>query len=697
MADISPQDRDFLDQLIAKIEAHISDENFGVSELAEAMHMSRSNLLRKVKKASDLSVSQLINQTRLELAMELLRAGRGNVSEISLEVGFNSPSYFIKCFREHYGYPPGEVGKHPDVPAAVHQPESTVMPSPLSSKSKTRYWLGGGLVLLLLALGWIFFGKDALEEKLTREKSIVVLPFKNDSPDSTNVYLINGLMEATLNNLQKIKDLRVLSRTSAEKYRNSAKSIPEMAKELEVSYFIEGSGQKMGDRIVLNIQLIEGETDRHLWSKQYRREVTDIFYLQQEISRDIAAEIQAVITPEEKSRIERIPTENLKAYDLFLKGLEWLNSPGGSPGGQHLLESVNYFEQAIQEDERFALAYACAGMAFYYYDMFQAEKIYVDKLGAYSDKAVLYDPGSAESHTAKAMYYLLKKDYHQALPFLEKALAYKPNSSQIIGLLADFYANNLPNTEKYLEYALKGMRLESDPDDSVATSYFYLRLGNALVQTGFIDESMDYLDKSLAYFSGNAYSRYVKAFVNYAKTKDLPRTREMLVKEFARDTSRFDILQDIGKVSYYLRDYDSAYFYYEKFNRIREEQKLNVYVHENQIIGEVYEKVGKTAEAEKFFQSYRQYIERDQTIYKNLGLAMIHAREGDFEKALDYLALFAKEDNIQVWVVLFLPQDPMVDELKKLPQFQTIWAGVEKKFWDNHRKLKEQLEYEGVW
>lgn len=688
MAATSPQDKEFLDQLIDKINAHMGEEDFGVSGLAEAMHMSRSNLLRKVKKVTSLSVSQLINQTRLERAMQLLLTGTMNVSEVSHQVGFNSPSYFIKCFREHYGYPPGEAGKHPEPSPGLETEESARRPS-----SPTVFVIGGVLLLVLLAAGWFLSGGGALEEKLSREKSIVVLPFKNDSADSTNLYLINGLMEATLNNLQKIKDLRVLSRTSAEKYRDSHKSIPEMAEELDVSYFVEGSGQKMGERIVLNIQLIEGATDRHLWSKQYRREANDIFALQQEISRDIANEIQAVITPEEKSRIEKIPTEDLKAYDSFLKGLDLLNAGPDN----NLLESVVYFDEAIRQDEGFALAYACAGMAFYYHDLFRAEKEYLDQLGTYSDKAMLHDPTSAESHIAKAMYYLLKKQYSQALPFLEKALEYKPNSSQVIGLLADFYANHLPNTGKYLEYALKGMKLESTPADSVATSYFYLRLGNALIQTGFVDEAMENLDLSLEYFSGNAYSRYVRAFVHYAKTKDLGKTREMLIEEFDRDTTRFDILQDIAKVSYYLRDYESAYSYYEKFNQIREQQQLNVYVHENQLIGEVYEKVGKKAEAKHFFDSYRAYIEKDQTIYKNLGLAMIHARERNFDQALEYLRLFAEEDNIQVWVILFLPQDPMVDELKKLPEFQKIWAGVEKKFWDNHRKIKEQLEYEGLW
>lgn len=686
MPDLSPQEKEFLDQLMAKVTLHIAEEEFGVSGLAEEMNMSRSNLLRKVKKITGLSVSQFINHMRLERAMELLRTSSCNVSEVSHLVGFNSPSYFIKCFREHYGYPPGEVGKRTE---PVLEEDS----DPPIARSGKRKWMTVILIgILLSAIGGIWVKQDFFAEKLDREKSIIVLPFKNDSADSTNVYLINGLMEATLNNLQKIKDLRVLSRTSAEKYRESNKSIPEMADELNVNYLVEGSGQKMGDKIVLNIQLIDGAKDRHLWSKQYRREVSDIFALQQEISKDIAQEIQAVITPEEKSRIEKAPTENLEAYDSFMKGLDLLNKGGD----KNLLESVSYFEDAIQKDSHFALAYACAGMAFYYYDMFRAEKVHLDQLGVYADKAILYDPSLGESLITKAMYYLLKKEYSQALPFLEKGLEYRPNSSLIIGLLADFYANYLPDTEKYLEYALQGMQLDAGSSDSVATSYFYLRVGNALIQTGFVDESMHYINRSLVYFSGNMYSRYVKAFISFAQDYDLQHTRELLKIEFEKDTSRFDILQDLGKVSYYLREYDSAYYYYEWLNRIREEQKLNVYVHENMLIGVVYEKVGKIQQGRKFIESYRAYLDKDQTAYKNLGLTMYYAHEGDFEKALTHFRLFAEEDHIQYWVILFLTKDPIADEIKNHPEFKKIWAGIEGKFWATNAEIRARLEEKGL-
>src|SRR5882672_1228255 len=169
MPDDTTAIHDFLSQVTVIIEQNLANELFGVSELSEAMNMSRSNLLRKVKKETKLSVSQLINQVRLKRAMEMLRKSSLNISEVSHQVGFNSTSYFIKCFREYYGYPPGEVGKRLDME-----------PVPLPHSKRNR------LVLMVLAVGLIVVTVAALYRytlwpSATLEKSIAVLPFKNES------------------------------------------------------------------------------------------------------------------------------------------------------------------------------------------------------------------------------------------------------------------------------------------------------------------------------------------------------------------------------------------------------------------------------------------------------------------------------------------------------------------------------------
>ena len=317
MPDRNSIEKDFVNKVTAIIEENISNERFGVSELAHEIGMSRSNLLRKIKKINNLSVSQFIRQVRLENAMQLLQENDLTVSEASYEVGFGSTSYFIKCFHDHYGYPPGEVGKREfeknNAVDDYHTSKETVAGlSPLVKfwqELKRRKvmkviivyatmsfivlqllsilieplflpdWVMT-LVIVMLAIGfpiaivfsWIFditpsgfevtqslnqngnqhneavnrkksflyaaligvllvivvmlaypkvFKNDEASLNTDLEKSIAVLPFKNDSDDVANVYIVNGLMESVLNNLQQIKDLRVISRTSVEKFREN--------------------------------------------------------------------------------------------------------------------------------------------------------------------------------------------------------------------------------------------------------------------------------------------------------------------------------------------------------------------------------------------------------------------------------------------------------------------------------------------
>jgi TolB-like protein/AraC-like DNA-binding protein len=683
MSDHSPADIQFLNELTDVIAQNLANEQFGVSELAVAMSMSRSNLLRKVKKSTNLPVNQLIREARLKRAMELLQSSGLNVSEISHQVGFNSTSYFIKCFREYYGYPPGEAGKR-----SASEPGQSVT-TQKSNRKNIALIAFAVVTIALITTVILFYNRSAVPAPL--ERSIVVLPFKNESNDSTNLYLINGLMESTLNNLQKIENLRVLSRTSSEKYRNTSKSIPEMARELEATYFIEGSGQKIGDQILLTIQLIEGPTDKHIWAMQYRRKATDIFALQQEIARNIAEEIEVAISPEVKQRIEKIPTTNLEAYDSFLKGINLLSNINDT----NLEAALVHFEDAIKKDDSFASAYAHAGIACYYLDIFKADKTHLNELANYADKALLFDSKLAESFTAKAMYYLLRKEYAEALPFLEKGLTYNPNSTLIINLLKDFYSIYLPNTGKYLEYSLRGLRLDAS-GDSVSRSYVYLQLGNALAQTGFIDKSLEYVDKSLVFNPHNPFSRHLRAFVVYAKEKNLKQVKQSLLREFIKDTTRIDILQDVAKVSYYLKQYDSSYYYYKRFVYLRNLFKLDVYRHENLMVGLAYEKAGEPEKAKAFIEDYRQYMETDQTAYRDLGLYAYYDYTGDRVKAIEHLRSFEKQDNIQYWIILFARQEPKPGSISNLPVCKKLMDEIEAKFWANHEKLNVTLEDKGL-
>lgn len=680
MPDPRPIENEFLTQVTAVIGKNLSNEAFGVSELAEAMNMSRSNLLRKVKKDTRLSVSQLISQVRLKHAMELLRKSSLNVSEVSHEVGFASTSYFIKCFREYYGYPPGEVGKRDDAGVSP-------TPVPAWSGRKRNYFIGAVTGLILIAGGLFAYYSVPSGNDMPLEKSIVVLPFINDSNDSTNIYFINGLMDATLNNLEKIGDLSVTSRTTSEKYRNTAKSVPEIAGELGVNYVVEGSGQKIGDQILLNIQLIEAATDRHLWSDQYRRQMKDVFELQQEIARDIAGQIEVRVTPEEAKQIEKVPTDDLVAYDFFLKGKDLFYQATG----ESLEASVPYFRKAIEHDSAFALAYATAAQVFYYLDMFDMQPKYRDEIRDYADEALQLDPRSGESLIAKALSYTHEKQYEKAITYFEKALEYNPRSGTVLHFLTEFYYVHIPNPEKYLEYALKKVQLDLQSADSATASHNYLQLSNAFMQTGFIDEALLYADKSIAYNPNNEFIGSLRAFLLFIQEKEIDKMKDRLVVELEKDTTRFDVLMHVGKTCYTMRDYENAYRYLSKFMEKRKNMHLDVFKDVDLTMAIVLSRLGREEEAKEYFRVFKAFADNDKSIYKNLNLALYYAALGQAQPAIEHLELFSEEDNF-VYVVLLVGGDPVVDFIKDRPEFRNVMQKLETKFWNINKRIRRTLE-----
>ncbi|TLF47213.1 helix-turn-helix domain-containing protein [Maribacter aurantiacus] len=646
------------------------------------MHMSRSNLLRKIKKETQLSASQFIRKIRLEEAMNLLNESDSTVSEVSYQVGFGSTSYFIKCFREQYGFSPGEIHK---------ETELSLPPQQDTGRQRRYFWPVVAIVgVLLIMAAYFFISKKEQNQSVILEKSIAVLPFNNESSDSTNLYFVNGLMESALNNLQKIEDLRVISRTSVEKYRRTQKNVQEIAQELHVNYLVEGSGQRVGNTVLLNVQLIDATTDTPIWSEQYSREVEDIFELQNDVAKKIADAIEAIVTPAELEQIEKIPTDNLLAYDYYLQALD----PYYSRTNEGLEEAIALFEKAIEQDPEFALAYANIAISYYLLEMSQLEKQYTEKINSFADKALLYDSKSAESLVAKAFYYIQTKEYHLALPHLDKALEYNPNSSLAVQMLAEFYSHMLPNTNKYLEYALKGVQL-TVASDSITQSYTYLQLSNALVSSGFPDEALKYINKSLDYNAENYFAPHLKAFILFAKDGNIKRTRNLLLNEWKKDTTRLDILQDIGKLYYIEENYDSAYSYFKKFVEAREANGLDIYQQENVKIAQVYKEMGLDKEAEKLFNDFSEYCEGDQSTYKSVNLVWKYAYEGKINEAVEELRIFSKAENYLYWFLL-IEDEPLIQPLKNHSDFQVIMQKIKDRFWDNQSKLKKTLESEGL-
>ncbi|MDW7692860.1 helix-turn-helix domain-containing protein [Flammeovirgaceae bacterium SG7u.111] len=694
MQDFLPPKSAFLQKVVAVIEDNLGDENFGVTELAELIGMSRSNLLRKVKQETEESVSVLIRNVRLQKSKALLQDESLTVSEVAYKVGFSSTSYFTKCFRELYGYTPGEEGGRAKQKEELETTEVGEIIEPPTEKAGKVKLILSVLVAVVGVIVTLFFMLQQ-EEKTAGpnlRKSIAVLPFKNDSSDSSNVYFMNGLMESILDNFQKIEDIKVTSRTTVEKYRGVSKTMPELSEELNVSYIIEGSGQKIGDEILLNIQLVEAATDQQLWTQSYKRKVEDVFQIQMEVAKSIASEINAIITPEEQERIEKIPTQNLVAYDYYLKGLAYMREETG----EGLIKGIEQLKKAIQEDGQFAHAYAYMAIAYYYLDIFQIEKKHIEELKNYTDKALLLDDKLGESLIAKALYYTQVEEFETAISTFEEALVYYPNVGWMHNFLSDLYATRLPNTEKYLEHALKGIHSKIAEEDSASSSISYLHLSNALAQTGFIKESETYIQKSITLDANNLFSQYVYVYIRLAQHFDLEKAKNSLIDVLQKDTTRFDVIQEIAKVCYTMEDYEEAWAYYDKMVTAKKALQLDIYKSEDIKIGFTLRQLGEHEKAEEYFDSYLEYAQSDESLYKDLSLSAYYATMGDTEKAMEYLKAFSKQENYQYWIVLFLDKDPIIRQMSGHPDYQKTLQKIDDRFWAKYQQLRLKLEKEGV-
>ena len=255
------------------------------------------------------------------------------------------------------------IGQH--IPQKEEASKEVFKPISIPRKNnKIKILIGSVTLLLLTILGYFFIPTlSKPSEKL--EKSIAVLPFRNNSPNDSTTYFIDGVMEEILTNLQSVKSLRVISRTSVEQYRKQTKSIPEIAKELGVKFIVEGSGQKSGNHFRLRVQLIRADKEGHLWAKSYEPEnpeAKDYFSIQSQVAQEIAAQLEAAITPQEKQLIEKTHTLNLEAYDAYLKGefyrkLETKND---------LETALRYYKIALEKDPDYALVYC--GISYIYFE-----------------------------------------------------------------------------------------------------------------------------------------------------------------------------------------------------------------------------------------------------------------------------------------------------------------------------------------
>jgi TolB-like protein len=321
------------------------------------------------------------------------------------------------------------------------------------------------------------------------ENSIAVLPFDNMSSDKENEWFCDGVTEDILTQLSKIKGLKVISRTSTEKFKNTNQTIPEIAKELGVFYVLEGSVRKQDNTVLITAQLIK-KNDEHVWADKYNENLDDVFRIQSDVSKKIVQQLKISISPEEKKQLESIPTENMEAYQYVLQGRSFIDK-GGKENGEI---AIDFFEKAIELDPNYADAYA--DLAYAYLGGLEGREKNEEKFKEYSDKALAIDSNSARANSMKGIYFHTIDSIERAKEYFDKAIEVNPNDSRAHNIIAIYYLmKKTQDLEKSLYHINKAHEL--DPF-SREINYFKSAI---LIENGAFDLAEEHLDKNEQFFS----------------------------------------------------------------------------------------------------------------------------------------------------------------------------------------------------
>lgn len=316
--------------------------------------------------------------------------------------------------------------------------------------SRRQLWLltAAGTAIAALALSGYWFWHPwrnatlesaELSDSARSAKSIAVLPFENLSPDNAGAFFADGVQDQVLTNLAKVSDLRVISHTSVEQYRNVVgRNVREIARQLGVAYVLEGTVQRAPNRVRVNTKLIDARTDTQVWAESYDREVADLFVIQSDLAQAIVNQLQARLSPQQKAEIEETPTRDLAAFDLYLEAKRIVDTYlEAEDVGSSLLKAVRLLDEATERDPNFVLAYCYTARAhnlLYFLDLDPTPKR--NLLGeAAVENALRLRPNSAEAHLAKADHYFrCHRNYERAQEELAIARPGLPNSVPFFNL-----------------------------------------------------------------------------------------------------------------------------------------------------------------------------------------------------------------------------------------------------------------------
>jgi TolB-like protein/Flp pilus assembly protein TadD len=495
---------------------------------------------------------------------------------------------------------------------------------PAAAKPKKYTWLYVVVIGSAVSIGLFFLGRYSAQTPQQSEaatapnKSIAVLPFENLSRDPDNAFFAEGVQDEILTRLAKVADLKVIARTSTQRFKSAPDDLQQIAKQLGVTNILEGTVQKAGDQVRVNVQLINAMTDAHLWAETYDRKLTDIFAVESEIAKTIAETLQAKLTGSEKSSIAKAPTANPEAYELYLKGRFFWNKRTGDD----LRKSIEYLKQAIAKDPGYALAYAALadsyGLLRFYGGASPAESVVPAQAAA--KKALELDDSLAEAHASLGLIATEELEVNRAVNELERAIQLNPN-----------YAT----AHHWLGLALATLR---QSDRSIGE----LKRALELDPLSMIINA----DLSIIYLYAH---RYDDAEAQARKTLEIDS------RSFVAHYYLGAALQLTGRLKEAIPEFQKAV-------------ELNNDPYSIAMLAQAYARNGQTDEARKLLAHLNEMAKSAEV--PDYALATAYTSLGEKERAIEALEHGFAEGNKSY--LFLLPGDPFLDDLRGDPRFEAL-------------------------
>jgi len=695
----SSAEQNFMKRLLEVIDANLHDENFGVTELAAELGMSRSTLHRKVKSVVNKSVNEFIRETRLKRAHQLLEEKDRTVSEIAYEVGFRSVSYFNRSFRDQFGYTPGDVQK-----GLVKNSDKKVV-SPISQrKIRTGFWLVVGVSFVLISIMvWFLFiipGKDV-------EKTLAVLPFDTENTQLNNSYNAEWIVREIINKIEKVDNLIVVPYSDIRNYNKTGKRIAQIGKELKVSYVLDGSVIQSDSQLKIHFELIETKKGESVWQEIMVRPVefstmAEAFDIQKDVALKVANELQISLTPGDKLQLAAYPTSNVEAYKKYILADGLLKRNDKDWDDIHYARSL--LKQAIQLDSSFSEAYSRLGQVYgsnlsFIPDLYLAAS-YLDTAKTLYEKALSLDQENKAALTGLFSYYKLKGQPDVAKQFEPKQnkgvknyLYYKSQAASNY-----FISNPVRKIEAFYNY------LETKPDDEVTPGWMLEHVFEVYMRMGFPELAQKYSKEMhmvqhkgpvpkycyhtalIEEFNGHYDSAFVHVQKAYEKN---PGEKPNYLMLAARNSMR-------------QRNYAEACTYLDEMEKEGEDENwLEMLSHLSRLMypfGYSYLMTGQQEKGEYYLKRltkrYEDEIETNwvlaQLHYTYIELAMVYSALGEEEKALQCLSAVLDKGACQLWFIMELEKNPMFDRIRDRTEYDSLLEAFRNNY-NRERQLIEKL------